>query len=88
MASIDGFVGQNFVMEARWAKINPHMTKIVLLPKTGICFPLKQKYEQANCTLEDARQRQRPPTRTSGLVRKTMLRELAKAHAMHPLKIS
>ena len=52
VASIDDFVGQNFAIEARWAKINPHVTKIVLPPKTGICFPFKQRYEQANCTLE------------------------------------
>ena len=54
VADLSDYVGKSLDRDARGADhyIRPHHTEQVVLGRRGICFPLKNKYDRANKTLE------------------------------------
>ncbi len=50
VADLSDFVGKSLEVDAYsgdW-HLSPHHTEQVFLPKRGICFPLRRKYEKVN----------------------------------------
>ena len=55
VADLDDFAGKSLFEDTshfEWPNYSPHITKIVRLPKEGVYFPLRNRYQRDNCTLE------------------------------------
>ena len=54
VADIEDFIGKSMARDAKGTDhyIRPHHTDQVVLGRRGICFPLKNKYDRANMTIE------------------------------------
>ena len=55
VADLSDYVGRNLHADARYTGfkgIRPHITDTAALGRRRICFPLKQRYDIANMTLE------------------------------------
>ena len=57
VADLSDFVGRNLHADGSYTEfkgMRPHITDTVALGKRGNCFPVKQRYDIANMTLDGA----------------------------------